>query len=87
MSPFAPENYLVSRDGLGSPVPRQPAHLPTQAESVVLTYGEFLPSSAVVSTYLIFKLPYAIGPGPEFIGSRDCIPMAFTAERPPAQDQ
>ena len=32
LSPFAPEN-LVSRDGLGSPVPRQPAHLHTQAES------------------------------------------------------
>ena len=29
---FAPEN-LVSRDGFGSPVPRQPAHLHTQAES------------------------------------------------------
>ena len=32
ISPFAPEN-LVSRDGFGSPVPRQPAHLHTQAES------------------------------------------------------
>ena len=32
LSPFAPEN-LVSRDGFGSPVPRQPAHLHTQAES------------------------------------------------------
>ena len=32
LSPFAPEN-LVSRDGFGSPVPRQPAHLPAQAES------------------------------------------------------
>ena len=32
LSAFAPEN-LVSRDGLGSPVPRQPAHLHTQAES------------------------------------------------------
>ena len=30
--PFVPEN-LVSRDGFGSPVPRQPAHLHTQAES------------------------------------------------------
>ena len=29
---FAPEN-LVSRDGFGSPVPRQPAHLHPQAES------------------------------------------------------
>ena len=32
LSPFAPEN-LVSRDGFGSPVPRQPAHLYNQAES------------------------------------------------------
>ena len=31
LSPFAPEN-LVSRDGFGSPVPRQLAHLHTQAE-------------------------------------------------------
>ena len=30
--PFAPEN-LVSRDGFGNLVPRQPAHLHTQAES------------------------------------------------------
>ena len=30
--PFAPLN-LVSRDGFGSPVPRQPAHLYTKAES------------------------------------------------------
>ena len=32
LSAFVPEN-LVSRDGFGSPVPRQPAHLQTQAES------------------------------------------------------
>ena len=32
LSAFAPEN-LVSRDGFGSPVPRQPGHLHTQAES------------------------------------------------------
>ena len=48
LSAFAPEN-LASRDGFGSPVPRQPAHLP--------------------------------------IGSRNCVPMAFTAESPPAQGQ
>ena len=36
-SAFAPEN-LVSRDGFGSPVPLQPAHLHTQA-NLVLTYG------------------------------------------------
>ena len=32
LSAFVPKN-LVSRDGFGSPVPRQPAHLHTQAES------------------------------------------------------
>ena len=32
LSAFAPEN-LVSRNGFGIPVPRQPAHLHTQAES------------------------------------------------------
>ena len=33
LSPCVPEN-LVSRDGFSRPVPRQPAHLHTQAESV-----------------------------------------------------
>ena len=32
LSAFVPEN-MVSRDGFGSPVPRQPAHLHAQAES------------------------------------------------------
>ena len=32
LSAFAPEN-LVSQDGFGSSVPRQPAHFRTQAES------------------------------------------------------
>ena len=32
LTPFAPEN-LVTRDGFGSPVPRQSAHFHTQAES------------------------------------------------------
>ena len=38
--PFAPKN-LVSRDGFGSPVLRQPAHLHTQAE-----YGAYLRDSS-----------------------------------------
>ena len=37
---FAPEN-LVAQDGLGRPVPRQPAHLHTQAE-----YGASLRDSS-----------------------------------------
>ena len=39
LSAFASEN-LVSRDAFGSPVPRQPAHLHTQAE-----FGAYLRDS------------------------------------------
>ena len=42
LSPFAPEN-LVSRDGFGSPVPRQPAYLHTQTE-----YGAYSRDSSRV---------------------------------------
>ena len=57
---FAPEN-LVSRDGFGSrPVPRQPAHLHTQAESGAYLVTRFLPSSAAVSI-LLLKPSHAIG--------------------------
>ena len=58
LSAFAPEN-LVSRDGFGSPAPRQPAHLHTHAES-----GAYLRDSSRVpgstryssesSTYNVF---------------------------------
>ena len=59
LSPCVPEN-LVSRDGFSRPVPRQPAHLHTQAE-----FTGFLPSSAVAS---IMKPPYAIGSVPSLSG-------------------
>ena len=65
LSPFAPEN-LVSRDGFGCPVPRQPAHLHTQAESGA-THKGFLPSSSAASIYL-FKPPYASGSVPSSSG-------------------
>ena len=51
LSPFAPEN-MVSRDGFGSPVPRQPAHLHTQAES-----GAYLWDSSRVPR----RRPFIIG--------------------------
>ena len=38
LSTCVPEN-LVSRDGFSRPVPRQPAHHHTQAESGAYTYG------------------------------------------------
>ena len=65
LSPFASES-LVSRDGFGSPVPRQPAHLHAEAESgAYLT--EFLPNSMTAPIYL-FNPPYAIGPVPSISG-------------------
>ena len=66
LSAFPPDN-LVSRDGFGSPVPRQPAHLYTQAES-----GAYLRDSSRVSwrrpfiylkpTYAIRLVPSSSGP-------------------------
>ena len=57
---FAPEN-LVSRDGFDSPVPRQPAHCHTQAESRADLRGSRVPRWRPF-TYL--KPPYAIGSVP-----------------------
>ena len=65
LSAFVPEN-LVSRDGFGSPVPRQPAHLHTQVES-----GAYLRDSSRVprrQPFLLFKPPYAIGSVPSLSG-------------------
>ena len=65
LSPFAPRK-LVSRDGFGSPVPRQPAHLHAQAAS-----RSYLPDSSRVPRrrpFLYFKPPYAIGSVPTSSG-------------------
>ena len=88
LSPYVPEN-LVSRDGFSRPVPRQPAHLHTQAESgSYLLYG--ISPEFRGGVHLRNRHTYAIGSivSPEFIGSRNnCVPMAFTAESPPVQGQ
>ena len=63
LSPCVPEN-LVSRDGFSRPVPRQPAHLHTQAES-----GAYLRDSSRVSRRRPFmKPPHAIGSVPSLSG-------------------
>ena len=65
LSPFAPEN-LVSRDGYGSPVPRQPAHLHTQVES-----GAYLRDSSRFlrrRPFIYLKPSYAIGSVPSLSG-------------------
>ena len=64
LSPCVPEN-LVSRDGFSRPVPRQPAHLHTQAESA----GAYLRDSSRVPRWSPFmKPPYAIGSVPSLSG-------------------
>ena len=63
LSPCVPEN-LVSVDGFSRPVPRQPAHLHTQAESGVLTYG--IPPEFRGGVHM--KPPYAIGSVPSLSG-------------------
>ena len=64
LSPCVPEN-LVSRDGFSRPVPRQPAHLHTQAE-----YGAYLRDSSRVPRRRrpFMKPPYAIGSVPSLSG-------------------
>ena len=56
LSPFAPEN-LVSRDGFGSPVPRQPTYL----GCIWCLLTGFLPSSAAASIYLFVVPSWYLG--------------------------
>ena len=65
LSLFAPEN-LISRDGSGSPVPHQPAHLYTQAE-----YGPYLRDSYRIPPrcpFIYFKSSCTIGSVPSLSG-------------------
>ena len=81
-------NYLVSRDRFGRPVPpRQSCSLPsphtlsTVRLNLWCLLTGFLPLSTTASIYTVNRHH-------EFIGLRNYrVPMAFTAESPPAQDQ
>ena len=65
---FAPEN-LVSRDGFGSLVPRQPAHLHTQAETGVYVRDSSISAEATLNIllYKIFGVTVQIDHGRSFI--------------------
>ena len=80
LSPFEPEN-LVSRDGFGSTVPRQFSKLHIEAE-----YGTYLREDRS-GVYLLIEIPTRHRASSEFIGSRNCVPMAFIPESPPTQRQ
>ena len=70
LSAFALEK-LISRDEFGSPIPRQPAHLHTQAESGAYFYLNRHTLSGKFRVYVV----------------SNCVPMASTAENSPAQGQ
>ena len=83
LTPFATEN-LVSRDGFGSPVPRQPVHSQNIVKlNLVLTHG--IPPDFRGGVHLIICTAIRHRVSPEFIESRNCVPMVFTAESPLAQ--
>ena len=76
-----------SRDGFDSPVPRQPALLTNRlnlAAGAITTPEYYL---LTVFFRGLFKTAIRHRVSPEFIGSRNGVPMAFTAESPPAQGQ
>ena len=83
LSPFALKNSVL-RDKFDCPVPRQPAHYPYSGRIWCLLTGLFRlprwrPHTSTTAT--------RHRASSEFIGSRNCAPMAFTAESPPAQGQ
>ena len=53
--------------------------------NLVLTHG--IPPAFSGGVYIYVKTARRHWVSPEFIGSRNCVPMAFTAESPPAQGQ
>ena len=77
LAPLAPEN-LVSQDGLGRPVPRQPDYYPHTSCLRIAGPHQQAESHACYTNNRV---------SPEFIGSRNCVPIALTAESPPAQSQ
>ena len=65
LCPYVSDN-LVSRDGLSRPVPRQPAHLHTQAGSGA--YLRDFPRVPRRRPFIFMKPPYAIGSVPSISG-------------------
>ena len=81
--PFAPEN-LVSRDG-SAVLSRVSLLISILRLNLVLTYG--IPPDFRDGVYLCIQTAIHHRVSPEFIESHNCVPMAFTAENPPAQSR
>ena len=74
-----PEN-VVSRDGFAPACSFSILNL-----NLVLTYG--IPSDFRGGVHLFIYSTIRHRVSPEFIGSRNCVPVAFTTESPPTQGQ
>ena len=84
LSPFVPES-LVLRNGLGRPVPRQPAYSPLSG-CILCLLTRLLPISAAASIYLYRPKPSGQSRVYQ-VTQLGIDAMAFTAESPPAQGQ
>ena len=84
LSAFASENFGLVRQVRPSR-PASACSFSILGLNLVLSHG-FLPISATASIYS-FTTAIRHRVSPELIGSRNCVPMAFTAESLPAQGQ
>ena len=82
LSAFVPENS-VSRDGFGVPSRVSLLIFIILRLNLVLTYYGI----NRVHLFILNRHTIRHRVSPEFIGSRNCVPMAFNAESPPAQGQ
>ena len=81
LSLFAPESW--SRE-TGSAVPSRVNLLISILRlNLVLTNGILPEFREGVHLFILSVIRHRVSP--EFIGSRNCVPIAFTAESPPAQ--
>ena len=80
--PFAPEN-LVSRDGFGSPVPRQPAHLHCMATHIARVWINRITLPILLVVGYTEKMNISLSPfAPENLVTRDR--FGSPVPRPPA---
>ena len=83
LSPFVPENLVVT-----SQVVRPSRLASAYSFSTLRWFGEgSCDSSRFPRRRLFIYTAISHRVGPEFIGSRNCVPMTFTAGSPPAQGQ
>ena len=76
---------LVTRDGLGSPLPASACSFSILKLNVVLTHGISPEFRGGVHFLISTAIRHRVSP--EFIGSRNSVPMGFTAESLPALGQ